>query len=388
MPRKKEGRAAQGSGNIRKRSDGRWEARYTVGRDPGTGKQVRRSVYGATQGEVRKKLQAICVSIDDGIYTEPAKISFGTWLDIWLEEYTEGIKPLTKASYRRQIKNHIKPALGVVKLSTLNAPEIQSMYNRLHKAEKPLSAKTIQNLHGVVHKALQQAVEIGYIKFNPSDACKLPRIEKKEIKPLDEQEIALFLKAIQGHSFERIYLVDVFTGMRQGEILGLSWDCIDFEKGTVFIYRQLEKVEGVYQFGSLKNGKTRRITPAPSVMKVLLEQRRVQNEWRLKAGEVWDNPDNLVFTNEIGGHLAHVTVYKNFKRIVKSLGLEETRFHDLRHTYAVASLASGDDVKTVQENLGHQTAAFTLNVYGHVTDRMKEKSAQRMENFIEGVKNL
>ncbi|MFT9078441.1 tyrosine-type recombinase/integrase [Ethanoligenens sp.] len=146
------------------------------------------------------------------------------------------------------------------------------MYNRLHKAEKPLSAKTIQNLHGVVHKALQQAVEIGYIKFNPSDACKLPRIEKKEIKPLDEQEIALFLNAVQGHPFERIYIVDIFTGMRQGEILGLSWDCIDFDKGTILIYRQLEKVEGVYQFGSLKNGKTRRITPAPSVMKVLLEQ--------------------------------------------------------------------------------------------------------------------
>ncbi|MFT9078440.1 tyrosine-type recombinase/integrase [Ethanoligenens sp.] len=103
---------------------------------------------------------------------------------------------------------------------------------------------------------------------------------------------------------------------------------------------------------------------------------------------MWDNPDNLVFTNEVGGHLTHVTVYKNFKRIVKSLGLEEARFHDLRHTYAVASLASGDDYKTVQENLGHQTAAFTLNVYGHVTEKMKEQSAQRMEGFIKGITNL
>lgn len=310
MPRKKEGRAAQGSGTIRKRKDGLWEARYTVGRDPGTGKQVQKSVYGHTQAEVRKKLQAACVSIDDGIYTEPAKMSFGAWLDIWVGEYTENIKPLSKISYRLHIKNHIKPALGAVKLAALNTPEIQALYNSLYKGTKdvpPLSAKTIQNLHGVIHKALEQAVEIGYIKFNPADACKLPRIQKPEIKPLDEPEIAAFLKAIQGHPFERIYLVDVFTGMRQSEILGLTWDCIDFEKGTIFIYRQLQKIGSEFRFGSLKNGKTRRITPAPSVMKVLQEQRRVQNEWRIGAGELWSNPDNLVFTNELGAHLVHVT---------------------------------------------------------------------------------
>ena len=97
---------------------------------------------------------------------------------------------------------------------------------------------------------------------------------------------------------------------------------------------------------------------------------------------------NLVFTNEIGGHLTHGTVYKNFKRIISDLGLPEARFHDLRHSYAVAALQSGDDVKTVQENLGHHTAAFTLDVYGHVSERMKQESAARMEGFIKSVKNL
>ena len=206
-------------------------------------------------------------------------------------------------------------------------------------------------------------------------------------KPLNEDQIAAFLKAIKGHRYERVYLIALFTGMRQGEILGLTWDCIDFEKGTILIYRQLQKVDGRYFFASLKNNKSRCITPAPYVMKVLKEQRRIQSEWHMKAGPVWKNTD-LVFTNEIGEHLTHFTVYKHFKHIIKNIGIPEARFHDLRHTYAVVSLQSGDDAKTVQENLGHHSAAFTLDVYGHASERMKKDSAARMERFISGIKNL
>ena len=389
MPRKAT-RNAQGGGSIRKRPDGRWEARYTVGRDPGTGKQIQKSVYDTTQGGVRKKLQQVTTSIDEGIYTEPSKMTLGKWLDIWITEYTGDLKPHTLKSYKTHSNYHIKPALGAVKLSALKTHEIQAFYNQLQKGKDGhpgLSPKTIKNLHGVMHKALAQAVEIGYIKFNAADACKLPRVEKKEIHPLDENQISAFMKAIVGNRYERLYLVVLFTGMRQGEVLGLTWDCVDFENGTILIYRQLQKIKGQYQFVSLKNNKSRCITPAPSVMKILKDQRRIQTEWRMKAGPVW-NDTNLVFTNEIGEHLAHFTVYKHFKNIVKNIGLPDARFHDLRHSYAVASLQAGDDVKTVQENLGHHTAAFTLDVYGHVSERMKKDSADRMEKFINGVKNL
>lgn len=389
MPRKST-RNAQGGGSIRKRSDGTWEGRYTLGRDPGTGKQIQKSVYGKTQAIVRKKLQAATASIDEGTYIEPSKLTVGAWLDIWLAEYTNGIKPLTLKSYDNHIRNHIKPAFAAKKLSALCTHEIQAFYNKLQRGteETPgLSSKSIKNLHGVFHKALTQAVELGYIKYNPSEACKLPRVEKPQIKPLDDNEITAFLKAIKGHQFEILYLVDLFTGMRQGEILGLTWDSIDFQNGTILIYRQLQKIKGKYKFVSLKNDKTRRITPAPSIMKVLQEHRRVQLEWKLKAGAVWED-SNLVFTNQFGAHLTHITVYKNFKKIVKSIGLPEMRFHDLRHSYAVVSIRSGDDIKTVQGNLGHATAAFTLDVYGHITEQMKQESAQRMEGYIKGVSNL
>lgn len=389
MPRKNT-RNAQGNGTIRKRPDGRWEARFTVGRDPGTGKQIQKSIYGKTQTEVRKKLQQTCSEIDNGTYVEPTKLTVSNWLDIWLEEYTANLKPYTLKSYTGIINNHIKPSIGSVKLNSLSTHTIQGFYNKSFKGtnlKQGLSPKTVKNIHGVLHKALEQASNIGYIKFNPTNSCTLPRMEKSEIKPLEYEEIVIFLKAIQGHKFEKLYIVDLFTGMRQGEILGLTWDCIDFQKGTIRIYQQLQKIQGEYKFVSLKNDKGRKIAPAPSVIAALKEHKKCQIQWKLRAGDLW-NDTNLVFTNELGEHLTHVTVYKNFKRIVNQIGIPSARFHDLRHTYAVAALQAGDDVKTVQENLGHHTASFTLDVYGHVSEKMKQESANRMENYIKGIKNL
>ena len=393
MPRKSNTRAAQGAGTIRQRKDGRWEARYTVGRDPGTGKQVQRSVYGATQQEVRKKLAQLTAALDAGTYKEPCKMTVGQWLDIWAADYLGGVKPFTVRSYCDQIRNHIKPALGSVKLEALNAHTIQEFYNSLgaEREGKPsLSPKTVKNVHGVLHKALQQAVKIGYLRFNPADACELPRAGRKELKPLDEEQSKAFLKAIQGHRFEMLYTVTLFTGMREGEALGLLWDCVDFKKGAILINKQLQrekKKNGQYLLVPTKNGKSRTITPAPWVMKLLRTQRARQAEQQLRAGPMWED-SGFVFTNELGQHLAIHTVYKDFKQIAASIGRPDARFHDLRHSYAVAAIRSGDDIKTVQGNLGHATAAFTLDVYGHVTDQMKQASAARMESYIKDVLNL
>lgn len=393
MPRKSNTRAAQGAGTIRQRKDGRWEARYTVGRDPGTGKQVQRSVYGATQQEVRKKLAQLTAALDAGTYKEPCKMTVGQWLDIWSADYLGGVKPFTVRSYCDQIRNHIKPALGSVKLEALNAHTIQAFYNSLgaEREGKPgLSPKTVKNVHGVLHKALQQAVALGYLRFNPSDACTLPRVVRKPIKPLDEEQSKAFLKAIQGHRFENLFTVTLFTGMREGEVLGLMWSCVDFEKGTILIDKQLQQEKkrgGQYVFAPLKNDRARTITPAPWVMDLLKHHRAQQAELRLRAGPMWED-SGLVFTNELGHHLARCTLVNAFKAVVTSIGRPDARFHDLRHSYAVAAIRSGDDIKTVQGNLGHATAAFTLDVYGHVTDQMKRESAARMESYIKDVLNL
>ena len=388
MPRK----AAAGSGTIRKKTitkNGKeytyWEARYTTGYDPGTGKQIQRSITGKTQKEVSQKLKAATTAIDEGTYTAPSKMTIGQWLDIWVCEYLGGVKPRTVDNYKGVVNHRIKPGLGAIKLDALNPHTVQNYYNVLTK--EGLAPKTVKNVHGILHKALQQAVSNGYIKTNPADACILPRPVRRELKPLDEDMISAFLQAIQGHQFADLFTVTLFTGMREGEALGLLWDCVDLTKGTLTIDKQLQLIRGSggqYQMAPTKNSKGRTISLAPSVVKILRNIKRQQTENRLRYGECWEDT-GFVFTDDLGNHLSASTVYKSFKKVMEEIGSPETRFHDLRHSYAVAAIKSGDDIKTVQENLGHATAAFTLDVYGHITEKMKQDSAARMEQFIKAV---
>ena len=186
---RKSTRGSQGAGTIRKKIVTRngqtysyWEARVTVGRDPGTGKQIQKSFSGKTQKEVREKMQAAAVAVNDGVYRESTRMTLGAWLDVWTSEYLGDVKPFTVVSYKGQVENHIKPALGAVKLELLTPHAVQSFYNSLSKPttvrlkngtikEKPgLSPKSIKNVHGVLHKALQQAVENQYIRTKSETA--------------------------------------------------------------------------------------------------------------------------------------------------------------------------------------------------------------------------
>ena len=187
----------------------------------------------------------------------------------------------------------------------------------------------------------------------------------------------------------------VFTGLRLAEAIGLTWDCVDFEKRRLTINKQLQKrplAEGGFTFTPLKNDKTRIIAPAPFVLELLKRWRQVQAEERLKAGWEWqgwksekEHQSAFVFTTPLETHLHPQTVYIHFKKFATEIGAPNARVHDLRHTHAVLSLQNGDDIKTVQGNLGHATAAFTLDVYGHVSERMKEDSANRMQQYIENL---
>ena len=401
MPRKSTtSKGASGTGSIRKITTTRngkqytyWQARYTVGYDPGTGKQIQRSISGKTQKEVAEKLKATTTAIDCGSYIEPHKQTLGQWLDTWMDTYLLNIKPRTLDIYKSDIRLHIKPLLGAVRLDALDAPTIQAAYIKLLRPSKEhpkgLSPKTIKNVHGVLHKALQQAVLIGYIRFNPSDACILPRIEKAKITPFDDEQITAFLKEAQGNRFETLLVVTLFTDVREGEILGLTWDCVDFDRSIITIDKQMqlhqEKGCKAYHLVPTKNDKARSIVAAPTVMSLLKRHRMIQAQQKLMAGSAWGNTDNLVFTDPLGYSLTKPTVYREFKKLAAAIGRPDARFHDLRHSYAVASIRSGDDIKTVQGNLGHATASFTLDVYGHVTMQMKQASAARMEEYIKSV---
>lgn len=383
-------RAAQGAGTIRKRTVTRngkqytyWEGRVTTGRDPGTGRQVQRSFTGKTQKEVRENLQAAAVAVANGTYHKPEKMTVGQWLDTWAADYLGGAKPNTVRIYKSNIQLHIKPALGAVRLSDLRPHAVQRFVNGLQ-----LSPASVRLAYKVFHMALERAVDLGYLQQNPAARCELPRLEQAEISPLSDAQTSALLQAADTSDIGPLIRTALFTGCRLGELLGLTWDCV--VDGQILINKQLaipkQRTAGL--FLSPKNGKSRTLTPPPSALAALETQRRAQLALRLQNGLVWDNPQGLVFTTQTGGPLTPAQVQAAFHQVLKKAGLLGVRFHDLRHTYAVNAIRAGDDIKTVQGNLGHSSAAFTLDRYGHFTERMKQDSADRMETFIQRVLNL
>lgn len=359
--------------------------KYCAGRDPGTGKLIRKSIYGKTSEEVAKKLREVTAALDAGTYTEPKRMFLGQWLDIWLKEYTGGIKPGTLKTYSDNVRLYIKPALGAVRLCDLQPHDCQTFINRLPKAGmrgKPLSPKTIKNIHGTLCKALSEAERVKYIAANPANGAILPKVTREDIHPLEGDQINAFVQAIKGTPSEAIFFLAINTGMRLSEILGLRWSRVDLKKGTIKVDVQLLVKRGAdteRRLGPTKNGKPRTFKVAQSVVDLLKVVQRRQKENRLRAGSMWSNPLDLVFTDEAGSCIPHATIEHRYKRIVTALGLPERRFHDLRHTFATESIRYGVDLKTLSEMLGHYSVAFTMDTYGHVTNAMQDDAAQRLE---------
>lgn len=392
----KQTRSANGSGTIRKRADGRWEGIYSAGYDQQTGKLIRKSIYGKNQKEVRQKLSKVTTEIDEGLYLEPAKMTLSDWMDLWYKEYTFDKKYSTLKGYKAQINKHIRPGIGKYNLSQLNPMILQRFFNHLSEPDekgKVLSPKSIKNVYIILSGILEQAVENEMISKNPCKKVKLPKVYNKQITPLTDKQVKDFLEIISTDEiYGTILRVIVFTGLRLGEAMGLTWDCVDFEKGALNINKQLQRrpqKDGGSTLTSVKSGKPRILKPAPFVMQLLkiryteqiMQKQRSEDLWLAWSNEE-EHKKALVFTNLQGGYLIPKRVYLHFKSAAVAIGAPDARVHDLRHTYAVLSLQNGDDIKTVQENLGHASAAFTLDVYGHVSDRMKKESANRMEEYI------
>lgn len=374
---------ANGEGTIRKRPNGLWEGRLTV-----DGKRI--SFYGKTQAEVRAKLTKAKAEADVGAFVVPRTITVNAWLEQWQEIFCPNIKRSTAARYESDIRLHILPEIGNMRLSEVKTSTIQRLYNKVHK--NGLSDKSVRNLHGTLHNAMAKAVGEKYIAINPCEGVELPRSDtpQREMRPLKDNELPAFLRLIDGNRMENLFRVAVFTGMRESELIGLTWDCVDFEHGTLHLYRQLSKGRRKgesWMFTSLKNRQARTFSPPKEVFKVLMKVKRQQEEWRLGCGESWHDA-NLVFTNEVGQHLSMCSILYHFKQIVKSMNIPEMRFHDLRHTFATLALQNGVDYKTLSAMLGHATVAFTMDRYGHVSVTMMQNGADKMQAYIETIDRL
>ena len=400
---KNKGKVSNGMGSIRKRSNGSYEVRYTEGFDL-SGKQIQRSKSFKTEREANEFRIKTLNQINEGTYVSPNQMPFEEWAIYYLNHHTSNLKDLTKKSYEDRLRLHIIPALGNIKLCKLTSFAVQDFVDGLGRKtdeRKALSPKTIKCIHGVLHKVLSKAVGLGYLQRNPADGCTLPEIELPEVEPLSNIKTAEFLKAIKNDTYNQVYMLALFMGLRQGEILGLAWDCINWENNVITIKRQLIRkrnykiIENAddddkkYKITTVKDKDARYICVDEEIMEIFRTRLKEQNEQRKRAGDLWYEPfPNLVFENEFGKNFAHSTVRKHFKKSVAEIGLPEERFHNLRHNYTSRALEAGDDVTTVQKNLGHATSDFTLKVYAHGIEEAQIRSAKKMNDRIKMLKEL
>ena len=389
-----------------------WEAQVTVGYDPGTGERLRKSYTAPTKAEVRTWMQETSLAVQKKEFFEPSNATLSEWIDIWLQDYCPKIKYQTRKHYISQCETHIKPALGAIPISELTTAQIQSFYTSLGKTghtikkkdpktgriiteQKPLAPKSIKNIHSILSRCLNTAARLKYIKFNPTSLTERPKIPKSKITPLSDEQVKIFLSSLENEKLSDLYKLVLFSGMRKSEALGLTWDSIDLSTGKIIIDKQLQRrpaKDGGYTIAPVKSDRIRDVIVSPYVISTLLHRKAEQDHDRESYQGIWSyikdehgKDVHLVFTKEDGTPINPKQAYLHYNKIAKSLGFDANRVHDLRHTFAVLSLENGDDYKTLQENLGHASASFTLDVYGHRSKRMQEESASRMQNFIDSI---
>ena len=378
-------RRANGEGNLRKRKDGRWEGRYTAGRDPDTGKAIYKNVLGKTQAEVKAKLKQ---AIEEAKGLDAAKVgrhTVGQWMEVWFEHYAKvKVRPSSHQTYRGYIDNHIKPNIGKIQLEKLTSLDLQKFYKKLlekgrvdriesRKQSNGLSAKTVRNIHQIISSAMKLAQEQKLIASNPTEGCALPRLEHREMQTLPVEQLQSFLREAKDSGVFELYYLELVTGLRRGELLGLKWEDVDLERGDLRVRRQIARISGEVVEAPLKTKNAYRTLPlAEDTVDILEAQRK-------KTG---DSP--WVFPSPTGGPISPDSVLHMLHRVLKRAGLPRVRFHDLRHTFATLALQNGVDVKTMSGMLGHFSAGFTLDTYAHVTTASQRQAAKTMGSILSG----
>jgi len=368
---------------IYKRKDGRYEGRYTVYTPDGP---VRKRVYGRKYREVQRKLAEAMGDAARGIIFDDENMTVSEYMTRWLEDSAKGdLAPRTYHNYRLQIRQHISPTIGRLKLSKLTAAHVQSLYAvKLREGLKPSSVRYI---HAVLHRGLEQAVRFNLIPFNPAARVDPPKVRQEESTPLDSEQARVFLEAGKGDKFEALYVLSFTVGLRMGEALGLRWSDIDLDAKTLRVNRQLQRIRdgGGLVFSEPKNASRRTVDLPQRAVEALRSHRKRQVEEQLRVVAQWADNGGLVFTTTIGTPLdAQNIVNRHFKPLLKRTGLPDIRWHDLRHSCATLLLSRGTHPTYVQKLLGHASVQLTLDRYSHWMPSMGKHTASAMDDALEG----
>ena len=368
-----------GEGTVRLRKDGRWEGRVVIGYDD-KGKPKTKSVLAHTKSECVEKLERL--KEECGRTAEKLKpdMPFGEWIDFWYQYFSSPkLRPTTQATYENRIYGHIIPSIGKIPLSKLTQNDLQQFYAKLKRTGRKVnvelkgtgvSDRMVRSCHALCRSSLEKAVEEGLITRNPSIGCKLPPKKNGEMKVLTQTEIVRLLNQAYDEGYYEMFLLELTTGMRRGEILGLKWRDLNLETGELNIKRQLT-TKGI----SVPKTKSsiRTILLPPDMLDLLREMKKTAKyDWIFPSPVKEGEPRNPT------------AITKRFRIMLERAHCKHVRFHDLRHTFATMALENGMDVKTLSAMIGHVSSETTLNIYSHVTDTMRAQAAVKIDREIGG----
>ena len=379
---------ANNEGSIRKRKDGTWEARVTIGISA-DGKQQRKSLYGKTRQEVSAKMTDLLNNLQKGIITNPTEMTLAEWLDFYMLEYKKQyVKPTTYNNYTVKVKNHIKPAIGHYKLKALRQDIIQKFVNSL--SGKGLAPSTVIDIFKVLSNALETAVDDGLIVRNVANRVKLPKTTKPQITVLTQEQQNAFVEQAKVTYMGVVYIFDLCTGMRLGELLGLKWQDIDFEQNQLHIKRIIRKVKDPdnpeehwhLEFGTPKTPTSERIIPLnETAIKVLADVWEQQEKNKEKANTAYEDND-LVFCTQLGRPLDPNNIRRTCYSICAKIGVSNIHPHCLRHTFATRGAENNVDVRVMQKFLGHATIKETADTYTHVLNDLKQSEILKLDKAV------
>lgn len=377
---------ANGEGNIRKRSDGRWEGRYTAGYDPDTGKRIIKNVLAKTQAEAKDKLSKAIEEAKGLDIAHSGDCTVSAWLHTWYELYAQpNIRLATANRYELMMNVYTIPRIGNIKLSRLTSRDLQKLYKdlqengRAHPTAKSgtgLSSTTVRSLHLMLHCAFERAVKERLIQRNPTDDCIAPKVRKVEMQVLSPENIRAYLGAAAKRDALPMFYLELVSGVRKGELVALLWSDVDTERKTISISKQyVRNPNGECVLSRPKTENSVRLVSIPQEAIDLLLQEHDRHP---------DSP--CLFPSPVTGEMYHPDSVVNIhKKILKDAGLPHLKFHELRHTFATTALQNGVDVKTVSAMLGHYDAGFTLRTYTHATRQAQDAAAEAMGSFMSQV---
>lgn len=367
-------------GSIRQRSRDSWQLVVDIGTGPGGKRQRHFETVRGKKGDARRRLTELLSGLDKGIPLPPGRLTVADHLKQWLDgSIRSNCSVRTLDSYQSIVERHLIPELGHIQLKQLQPSMIQAYYG---KACGQLSAITVRHHHRVLFQSLKYAVKQGYLGRNPVDLTDPPSPRKKTMRTLTQAEVDTLLEAASGNYYYPVIYTAISSGLRQAELLGLRWRDVDLLYMSLSVSQVLYKRKGICEFKEPKTSGSRRRISLTSKLTAFLREYQSQRKVLYEKLGKRITLDDLVFADVNGVPIDPSGLSHAFKKMAIKAGLEDVRFHDLRHTFASLMLLAGAKPKVISEALGHASVAFTMDTYSHIISGMQEDAMALLDKVL------